>query len=148
MAVTATAVVMKTILSVRADAAAAAVRYVRAGAAATGANRLIRADGTANRILRIAGTTRRRRTSALRWDAAIPVTVAVRGTGVTAVTASAATYVIIAGSTRCAVAAIVAETECIRKRRRFRRLFFRKSLPQKRIRDKHRRRERLRKETA
>lgn len=132
MAVTATAVVMKTILSVRADAAA--VRYVRAGAAATGATRLIRADGTANRILRIAGTTRRRRTSALRRDAAIPATVAVRGTGVTAATASAATYVIIAGSTRCAVAAIVAETECIRKRRRFRRLFlrlFRKSLPQK-----------------
>lgn len=130
--------VMKTILYVRATAVAETIRHVRAAAvaeiirrvrvaAAVKAVRRVRA-AVAVKALRHVRTAVQAicpcRTFARRRDAAVIAIVAVPGTGSMAASASAVMFVTIAVSMRCAVAAIVAEIECIVRKRRLIAAFF------------------------
>ena len=108
MVITGIPAVMKIILYVRATVVAAITRRVRAVAAVKAA-RLVRMGVQTMCPCRI---------FARRRDVATIAIVAVPGMANMAASAFAAMYVIIAGSMRCAVAAIVAETECIMRKRR------------------------------
>lgn len=134
--------VMKTILYVRATAVAETIRHVRAAVAAVAETiRRVRAAAAAVaetiwRVRAAAAVKALRhvrtavqaicpcRTFARRRDAAVIAIVAVPGTGSMAASASAVMFVTIAVSMRCAVAAIIAEIECIVRKRRLIAAFF------------------------
>lgn len=132
--------VMKTILYVRATAVAETIRHVRAAAAAVAETiRRVRVAAAVKAVRRVRAAVAVKalrhvrtavqaicpcRTFARRRDAAVIAIVAVPGTGSMAASASAVMFVTIAVSMRCAVAAIVAEIECIVRKRRLIAAFF------------------------
>ena len=113
VAVTGIPAVMKTILYVRATAVAEIIRRVRAAAAV----KAVRVRTAVQAMCPCRISVRRR-------DAAATAIVAAPGMGSMAANVSAVMFVTIAVSMRCAVAAIVAETECIQRKRRHFAAFF------------------------
>lgn len=116
MAATGIPAVMKTILYVRATAVAETIRHVRAVAVVVAET--IRRVRIAVQVMCPCRTFARRR------DVAVIAIVAVQGTGSMAAIVSAVMIVTIAASMRCAGAAIVAEIECISRKRRHFAAFF------------------------
>ena len=126
MAATGIPAVMKTILYVRATAVAETIRHVRVVAVVKAVRRV--------RVVAVVKVVRRVRiavqvmcpcrTFARRRDVALIAIVAVQGMGSMAAIVSAVMFVTIAASMRCAGAAIVAETECISRKRRHFAAFF------------------------
>lgn len=114
MAATGIPAVMKTILYVRATAVAETIRHVRAVAVV----KAVRRVRIAVQVMCPCRTFARRR------DVAVIAIVAVQGTGSMAAIVSAVMIVTIAASMRCAGAAIVAEIECISRKRRHFAAFF------------------------
>lgn len=114
LAATGIPAVMKTILYVRATAVAETIRRVRAVAVV----KAVRRVRIAVQVMCPCRTFVRRR------DVAVIAIVAVQGTGSMAAIVFAVMFVTIAASMRCAGAAIVAETECISRKRRYIAAFF------------------------
>ena len=126
MAATGIPAVMKTILYVRATAVAETIRHVRVVAVAETIRR-VRAVAVVKVVRRVRIAVQVMcpcRTFARRRDVAVIAIVAVQGTGCMAAIVSAVMIVTIAASMRCAGAAIVAETECISRKRRHFAAFF------------------------
>ena len=142
MAATGIPAVMKTILYVRATAVAETIRRVRAVAVAVAETirhvrvvavvvaetiRRVRAVAVVKAVRRVRIAVQVMcpcRTFARRRDVAVIAIVAVQGMGSMAAIVSAVMIVTIAASMRCAGAAIVAETECISRKRRHFAAFF------------------------
>ena len=128
MAATGIPAVMKTILYVRATAVAETIRYVRAVAVVVAETiRHVRAVAVVKAVRRVRIAVQVMcpcRTFARRRDVAVIAIVAVQGMGSMAAIMSAVMIVTIAASMRCAGAAIVAETECISRKRRHFAAFF------------------------
>ncbi len=125
VAVTGIPAVMKTILYVRATAVAEIIRRVRAAAVAEIIRRVRAAAAVkAVRVRTAVQAMCPCRISVRRRDAAATAIVAAPGMGSMAANVSAVMFVTIAVSMRCAVAAIVAETECIQRKRRHFAAFF------------------------
>ena len=128
MAATGIPAVMKTILYVRATAVAETIRYVRVVAVVVAETiRHVRAVAVVKAVRRVRIAVQVMcpcRTFARRRDVAVIAIVAVQGMGSMAAIMSAVMIVTIAASMRCAGAAIVAETECISRKRRHFAAFF------------------------
>ena len=128
MAATGIPAVMKTILYVRATAVAETIRRVRAVAVVVAETiRRVRAVAVVKVVRRVRIAVQVMcpcRTFARRRDVAVIAIVAVQGMGSMAAIVSAVMIVTIAASMRCAGAAIVAETECISRKRRHFAAFF------------------------
>ena len=128
MAATEIPAVMKTILYVRTTTVAETIRHVRVVAVVVAETiRRVRAAAVVKAVRRVRIAVQVMcpcRTFARRRDVAVIAIVAVQGTGSMAAIVSAVMIVTIAASMRCAGAAIVAETECISRKRRHFAAFF------------------------